>query len=271
MTLGPGLRSAGAAGFCLLGLLAVVPVAPGADLADIKKRGSLRVLAAADEDPVWFSQRGGPAPGFEREVLEGFARVQKLRFEVVPVVRWEEAIPMLLRQEGDLLGGISATAERRQRVDFTIELLPARSIVVTKRPHPPIKSLADLRTARLALVPGTTWTEAAEKAGVAVARAQRVADIAEAIEAIGSGHAEATVTGVVDFFIQRRKHKDLEAGLPLGEPLSSAWAVSKASPDLRQALDAYLGRLRKSPNWSRLLVEYFGNDAPAIVGREPVS
>lgn len=270
MSAGRNARGGLVAGTSLLICLAAAVVA-GADLAEIRTRGSLRVLAAADEDPAWFSQRGGSAPGFEREVLEGFARVQKLRFEVVPVARWEEAIPMLLREEGDLLGGISATPERRLRVDFTVELLPARSIVVTKRPHPPIKALAELRAARLAIVPGTTWAEALEKAGVPVARAQRVADISEAIETIRTGHAEATVSGVVDFFLQRRRHRELEAGLLLGEPLSSAWAVAKTSPGLRQALDAYLGELRRSPNWSRLLVTYFGDDAPAILGREPVS
>jgi membrane-bound lytic murein transglycosylase F len=252
-------------------LIVAASVAAAGDLAELKARGRLRVLAAADEDPAWFAQRGGPAPGFEREILEGFARVHKLRFEVVPVARWEEAIPMLLRQDGDVLGGISATPERGLRVDFTTELLPARSVVVTKRPRAPIRSLAELRAARLAIVPNTTWAEALEKAGVPVSRALKVADISAAVEAIRVGHADATVSGVVDFFLQRRKHADLEAGLPLGEALSSAWAVRKGSPELRQSLDAYLGQLRRSPNWSRLLVRYFGDDAPAILGREPVS
>jgi ABC-type amino acid transport substrate-binding protein len=93
----------------------------------------------------------------------------------------------------------------------------------------------------------------------------RVADVPDAVEAIRTGHAEATVVGVVDFFVQRRKHRELEGGLLLGEPLSSAWAVRKTCPELRQALDAYLGELRRSPNWSRLLVRYFGDDAPAIL------
>jgi ABC-type amino acid transport substrate-binding protein len=53
--------------------------------------------------------------------------------------------------------------------------------------------------------------------------------------------------------------------------MSSAWAVRKSTPELRQALDSYLAQLRKGPNWSRLLVQYFGDDAPAIIGREPIS
>ena len=263
---GRRLRSLGCG---LLLSIAAQPV-PGGDLAEVKARGSLRVLVGADEDPAWFAQRASASPGFEREVLEGFARLQKLSFEVVPVPHWDEAIPMLLREAGDVLGGISVTAERRQRVDFTTELLPARSIVVTRKPKPALRTLAELRAARVAVVPSTVWAEAVERAGVAASRTLRVADVAEAIEAIRIGHADATAIGVVDFFLQRRQHPELEAGLALGEPMSSAWAVRKGSPELRQALDAYLGQLRRGPNWSRLLVKYFGADAPAILGREPV-
>ena len=101
---GPGTLCLG-----LLLLALAASVARAGDLAEIKAHGSLRVLASADEDPAWFAPKQSDSPGFEREVLEGFARMQKLRFEVVPVVRWEDAIPMLLREDGDVLGGISAT------------------------------------------------------------------------------------------------------------------------------------------------------------------
>jgi hypothetical protein len=43
--------------------------------------------------------------------------------------------------------------------------------------------------------------------------------------------------------------------------------VRKSNPDLRQALDAYLADLRRSAGWSRLLVEYFGDDALTALGR----
>jgi ABC-type amino acid transport substrate-binding protein len=106
---------------------------------------------------------------------------------------------------------------------------------------------------------------------VPTARALKVADIADGIEAIRVGHADATVSGLVDFFLQRRRNRDLEVGMTVGEAQSSAWAVRKGSPELRQALDAYLAQLRGGANWSRLLVKYFGDDAPAILGREPIS
>jgi ABC-type amino acid transport substrate-binding protein len=251
-------------------VFAVLAWSPGVVLADldaITARGSLRVLASLNDDPAWFSSKAGDAPGFERDVLEGFARLHKLRFEVVPIENWAGSIPMLLEGKGDLLAGMNDTPARRRQVDFTIELLPARNVVVTRRPQPPILTLAELRTARVAVVPDTTWKEAVEAAGVPASHTVAVEDVPAAVEALKAGRATAVVADVLDFLLQRRRDRGLQAGLTLGSALSSAWAVRKTDPQLRRALDAYLVALRSSPNWSRLLVKYFGEDAPAVLGR----
>ena len=252
--------------------VALLPILVGgrgasADLNDITARGSLRVLAGIGEDAAWFSLQGGDAPGFEREVLEGFARLHKLRFEVVTVERWEDAIPTLVQGGGDLLAGVNDTAARRRLVDFTAELLPARNLVVTRRPQARILRVEELRVVRLAVVPHTTWAEALDSAGVPASRRIVVEDVATAVDALRAGRATATVTDVLDFLLERRRDRELEAGMELGAALSSAWAVRKTDPQLRQALDGYLAALRSSPNWSRLLVKYFGEDAPAVLGR----
>ncbi len=67
--------------------------AGAADLEDIRTRGELRVLAADDEAPLWFSFKEDGEPGFEREVLAGLARVQKLKLVLVP----EDALAVLGR------------------------------------------------------------------------------------------------------------------------------------------------------------------------------
>ena len=72
---------------------------------------------------------------------------------------------------------------------------------------------------------------------------------------------------ILDFLQAHRKDPDLELGATLGAALSSAWGVRKTDPELRHALDAYLADFRRSAGWSRLLVDYFGNDAPTALGR----
>jgi ABC-type amino acid transport substrate-binding protein len=49
------------------------------DLDAIKARGTLRVIVAADEAPETFALQAGGDSGFERELLEGFARLRGLK------------------------------------------------------------------------------------------------------------------------------------------------------------------------------------------------
>lgn len=52
------------------------------DLAEIKARGELKVLVAADEVPETFSFQPGDAPGLERELIEAFSRLYKLQMKL---------------------------------------------------------------------------------------------------------------------------------------------------------------------------------------------
>ena len=254
-------------GATVLATLVAVAPARGTDFQDLRARGAIRVLAATDENPEWFSSKAAERPGFEREVLEGFARLHKLRFEVVGVDRWDEAIPMLVQKKGDVLAGVNVTEARRKLIDFTAELLPARHVAVTRKPRRPVTSEAELRTLSVAVVPQTTWAEAVTKAGIASSQVVTVADVPEALTALKSGRAAVAVVDILDFLQARRKDPELELGVTLGAALSSAWGVRKSDPELRQALDAYLADFRRSAGWSRILVKYFGDDAPAALGR----
>jgi ABC-type amino acid transport substrate-binding protein len=251
----------------LLALPALARVASATDLADIGSRGTLRVLAANDGNPLWFSFQADGEPGFERELLAGFARVHKLELEVVEVVRWDDAIPDLVKGRGDVLAGVNATEARRKRIDFSDELLPAQNVVVTRKPRSPVRTLDQLRTERIAVSPGTTWSDAVVAAKVPATHVVNVESAAQAFVALREEKATATVLDVVDFLFERHADPALELGMTLGEPLSSAWGVRKADPSLRQALNAYLLDLRKGAGWSRLVVKYFGEDALAVLGR----
>ena len=239
----------------------------GRDFAGIRAGGALRVLAAADENPVWFSMNPSPKPGFEREILENFARLHKLKLEVVPVTRWDQAIADLLKGRGDVLAGINATPARQRLIDFTGELLPSLHIVVSRRPHPAIRSLDALRAQRVGVIPDTTWAEAVAAAGVPASRVQRLPDVAACVEGLRSARITATVLDVTDYLLQRRKDAALEDGVALGSAGSSAWGVRKTDPDLRRELNVYLENLKRTPTWGRLVIEYFGDDALRILGR----
>src|SRR5512140_3016263 len=104
-------------------VLLACPIAAVADLPEIQARGTLRVIASEGEQPEMFSFDAAAKPGLEREMLEGFARLKRLKLELVKVKAFSDRIPALLRGEGDVVTGLVDTPERRKQIAFSAEIL----------------------------------------------------------------------------------------------------------------------------------------------------
>lgn len=249
----------------LLALLAVPCRA--FDLPEIKARGSLRVIAGAGEQPEEFSFSPGPDPGFEREMIEGFAKLHHLQIEVLPGKDWDERIPALLRGEGDIIVGLTDTEERRKSISFTAETIPTRQVVVTHLPHPVVSSVEEFRKEQVGVVTSTSWAQAAVDAGVPAARIERFNKLEPLLDALKAGKIGATVLSVSDFTLAAKRHPGLQAGTFLGALGHQAWGIRKEDRELAKALDDYLDNLRRTSSWSRLVVKYFGEQALTVLGR----
>jgi ABC-type amino acid transport substrate-binding protein len=251
-----------------LALALVAASAPGADLEDIQKRGVLRAIAQKDEAPEMFRFSGPGEPGFEREMLQGFAALYDLSLEAVSVNTSADRIPALLRGDGDVIVGIVDNAERRRQIAFTPEVLPARHLVVTCAPGPRVETIEDFRKAKVGVVDGTSWKTEASAAGVPADQLALFPTREPVFEALESGRITATVMTVTDFLLATRTRACLEGGVGLGTPGSAGWGVRKESTDLQAALDAYISNYRAGASWSRLIVKYFGDQALKALGRE---
>lgn len=258
------------AGAGLVLLLSASPPTLGAlDLAEIQARGTLRVIAAEGEQPEMFDFDPDPEkPGLEREMLEGFARLKRLKLEVVPVKAFTDRIPALLRGDGDVVVGLVDTAERRRQIEFTAEVLPVRHLAVTHRPSPPIKGLEELRRKRAGSIRGTTWARETLAAGVPEAQVAYFADTEPMLEALAAGQVEVAVMTISDFTLAAARRPGLEPGLLLGEASRAAWGLRKQDARLRAELDSYLENLRSGASWNRLIVKYFGEKALTVLGRK---
>jgi ABC-type amino acid transport substrate-binding protein len=253
------------AGVMWCALVSLCGPAAAQDMAEIKARGALRVVAVADEQPEMFSFQAGGQPGFEREMLEGFAKLQGLAFEVVQAPRFEDRIPMLLDGRGDVAIGMVVTPERAAQIDFTVQVLPVRHVVVNHEPAAKVASVEEFRGLKVGILAGTTWAKAAAAAGAT--QTESFSDLDVLLAGVRDGKVAATVMTVSDFTLATKRYPGLQAGVFLDEGGQAAWGVRKGSPALRQALDAHLENLRKGPSWSRLVVKYFGEKALDVLGR----
>jgi ABC-type amino acid transport substrate-binding protein len=249
----------------LLSLLAASPAALALDLAELQQRGALKALAVVIEDePFFICLKPGEPPGFDVEVLEGFARLHKLKLEIVRVPGYDGLIPALLKGRGDVIAGaFTATEPRKKQIAFTEEVFPTRNVIYNRRPAKPIESVAALKSEKVGTYKGTSMADDLAAAGIA--------GVDDGIEpggfpaALKAGRISAAVDGVEAALVARLKDPELQIGAFIGKPESLAYGVRREDAKLHEALNAYVSNLRKTPTWSRLVVKYFGAAAPEIL------
>jgi ABC-type amino acid transport substrate-binding protein len=255
-----GLR---AVGVLLLVLASVAPAV--ADLKEIEARGSLRVLSISfDEVPVFYQVNH-----FDVELLDGFARLHKVKIEPVHVPTYGDLIPALLAGKGDLIaGGLTSTPARRKLIAFSGETFPSRMVAVTRKPHPPIATLDALRAEkRLGTEKGTSWAQATLDAGVSPANIDDTLLLQDLPEALRTGKVTGAVFEINAAIPATARDPELELGMFVGPPGSQGYGVRREDAALLGALDQYLESSRHTTGWNRLLVKYFGANAPEVLKR----
>ncbi|MET0555123.1 MAG: transporter substrate-binding domain-containing protein [Vicinamibacteria bacterium] len=255
----------------LAAMAVLLSAAPArADLAEVKERGTLRVMIvlASKTGDEFFNQSKTGSPGFDREILEGFASLQRVKIEVVPVASWDALVPALLSGKGDVIAGrVTVTESRRKLVDFTGEVFPTRHVVFTREPHRVVTTVAELREEKVGTVRGTSMAEVIAQAGVPAARVDDGIPTGTLPQALKAGRVTAAVLGVENVMAAQRRDPALQLGLFLGPPGSLAYGVRKGEPELLKALGEYVENFRRSPAWNRLVVKYLGEKAPEILRR----
>jgi ABC-type amino acid transport substrate-binding protein len=224
---------------------------------------TLRVLVAADEPPEMFSFATSGAPGLERELIDGFCRMNGLKLRVVPVSDFDRIIPMLLGGQGDVIAGIVDTPARRQTVTFTSELYPVRHMAVTRRPAPMVTSPEELRSLRVGVIPGTSWEEAVEKAGVPASRRIPFRDTGALLGGLRAGEVDTVAMALLDFALAQKRDPQLAAGPFLGSSSSAAFAVRPQDRRLLEALDGYLQGMRQARHV--LMFKYLSEEALSLI------
>jgi len=246
-------------------LVGGVLAAGGPDLAEIQQRGVLRVLVV-EGSPEFYAVRPGAEPGMDHELLDGFARLHRLRIDTVEVPSWDELLPALLAGRGELIaGGVTVTDKRRQQVDFSAEVFPTRHLVLTRKPHRVVRSLQELRQERVGTIKGTSMAEVVASLGVPPANVDDSFPSGGLPAGLKQNRFTACVEGLEEALVAQRADPELQVGAFVGPRQSLAFGVRKDEPELRRALDEYVANVRKTPTWSRLVVKYFGASALDIL------
>lgn len=245
-------------------LQASVP-ALAADLAELKKRGVIRVVVAEEGlQDQWATDPDLP-PGFEREIMDLFANLHDLDLEVVIVGGVAQKYAALQQGRADLIASSTVTDDRQELFDYSDTVFPARFVAVNRSPSPLLETVEQLRGARVGAIRASAGSRELLAAGVPEENIEYLGSTPEVMEAMRAGRVSAGVTTSLWAFSERKRDPDLQIGVPLGPPTGTAFAIPKNCPELLAALNEILLNVRRSGKWNHLVVQYFGADALKMV------
>ncbi len=221
------------------------PFVATGDLDTISGHGVLRVLVPR-LDRFSYLPRGGRPLDDERELIAGFARDLGLEPYWVVVDAREDLLPFLLAGQGDLVAAnLTATAERRERVAFTVPLMLVREQVVTRKSDRTIEKPADLQGRRVALRRSSSFWGTLERLrrdypGIELEEVPENVNTDEILHRVATRRLDVTVadSNVVEATLRYRD--DLRVACDLTEELPVAWAVRPESKRLLRNLNRYL-------------------------------
>jgi len=174
-------------------MLAGVFAAPicNAEFAEVKQRGTLRVVVSSTTDPDFYTLTPDARPGLLREVLEGFAKLHKIGIEARVTAARQRAAE-LLAGRCDVVA-LTSNARDAPRMAFSDEVFPKRYVIVTRKPRSAVGSAEELRKETFGLSSSSNRAAALTALGVPFTR---TATDAESLARIRAGSSTATIVSM---------------------------------------------------------------------------
>ncbi len=210
-----------------------------------KKRGTLRV-GFSTFVPWAMQDKDGNFIGFEVDVATRLAKDLGLRLELMPT-KWSGIIPALLTSQFDvIIGGMSITPERSEKVDFTIPYDYAiMDLVANKQKAAGFTTAGDFNKPGIVLsIRSGGAAKAAVEKYMPKAELRFFDEENQAIQEALSGRAWAFISSAPLPAFQALKHPDVFFR-PLKEPLGKdpvGMALRKGDAESLKALNDWIAK-----------------------------
>jgi len=136
------------AGLCAIGVSLSASIASADILDDIKKRGEMVVGMEVAYVPYEFFQ-DGDVMGYDVDLTRAFADKLGVKVKFVDT-EWAGIIPALFAKKFDvIISGMTITAERAQKVNFSMPYAEATSVVLARADDDSVKSADDMTGKRM--------------------------------------------------------------------------------------------------------------------------
>jgi len=265
----------GTAAAAAAGLVSATPALAGR-LDDVKKAGEFKFGLEVGYKPFEFRDDSGALVGYDIDIANEIGK--RLGVKATPVeTNWSTVIQTLYDGGFDLiLGGMTATQKRYERVNFSLPYMDASSGLLVKADSG-IKDRKDLAGKAVAAGTGTPQINqlqvSAEELGISYDGEIKTFDSdAVAYEAMNAGRVAAyasTVVSLLEFAKTTSGFVVLQFTSPKWTQEWTAMAFRKEDEDLRTAFNDALNAMKADGTMKAMQEKWFGKSFVESLANEP--
>jgi peptidoglycan lytic transglycosylase F len=232
------------------------------DLSSMKDRGILRVIT--NTNPSHYYLQEGKLRGFEYELLNRFAKQNKMRVDVVLAHSQEEMFQLLKEGKGDIIAASlpSGLIKPVDSIQFTSPYHYASPVIVGRDTEDLVIDLRDLAGRRITLAEDSPYWDymlQLKQQGMEfeLVKADNGVNMEGSLLMVALGMYDLSVVGNHQIKSAYTRGVGLKAQFVLSEPLAHSWAVRSEDQQLTHALNTFVEQEYRSANYNVLHAKYF--------------
>lgn len=229
-------------------------------LEEIKSKGEIVVGTEGTYAPFTYHDSStNELTGYDVDVIKAIAK------ELGVTAKFEEAnFDSLLagldtKKYDTVANEIGTSDERKQKYDFSDPYSYSYGVIVTTKDNNSITSFEDLAGKKAAETMTSNWNATAQKYGAEIVQ---INDFSQAVDAITSGRADATVNDGLAFldYMKQKPDADIKAAVKSESVASGYLPFRKSSDDLVKAVNDAIAKLQQDGTLAKISETYFGED-----------
>jgi membrane-bound lytic murein transglycosylase F len=248
----------------------------GGNLDTIKNKGALNVITSYSSTS-YFLYRGQPM-GYEYDLLKRFAEHLGVELNIQVSNNIDTMFYALISGQVDLIAhGLTITRSRKKQVNFSDYLYLTHQVLVQKKPdnwrsmtwskvqsaliHDAIELIGDTISVRANSSYITRLENLSEEIGGKIYIDTLSGDLStdRIIEMVAKGEIKYTVADNNIASINASNYPVLDIRVPISFSQRLAWAVRPNSPELEEALNEWIGEMKKGVAYYVIYNKYFKN------------
>ena len=247
---------------CVLFVYKFTPTPKATILDNIIKTGKIKVITR-NNSHCYYIYRDQPM-GFEYDLVNAFADYLGVKLEIIIAEQWDEMIPALMDEEGELIAAsMTITPKRKEQVAFSNGYMAIQQYIVVHRDNTGIKKAEDLAGKTVHVRKGTSYQErleALKKDGIDLTiELQDNTPTEELIQQVAKKTVEVTVADENIALLNRRYYPKAILAGPITESEQLGWALNINAHKLLERVNKFFNTINKNGKFAEIYNKYYAH------------